>query len=473
MTKAVIFGGTAEGRELAEFCADNRILAVVSVVSEYGRRLLPDGPDLMVHCGAMGEEEMEQFLLSRRPELVLDATHPYAAVVSECLARVCEKQKLTYFRVVREERKSSRDFCVITVPDAAEAAAILKNDLEKVFVTTGSKELEVFTAIPEYKERIYARVLPDSRVIAGCERLGISGKHLIAMQGPFSEELNRAMLVQTGARWLVTKDSGSRGGFEEKLLAAEACQASVIVIGRPVKETGITLAQAKKRLLVYAKPGKRSLSLIGMGMGGAGQMTLEAAEALEHCQAVLGAPRMLADAASKIRGKRTEKIYLGAEILDWLEKNPQYRSVGVLYSGDTGFYSGSSLLIEKLKQENRQNEWDVTVCPGISTVSGLCARLKTSWESIYLGSIHGRSADVPELLNRHPRVFLLLGGSDSVKHLAGILSDAGYGNVRITVGERLGYEDERICTGTASQMRTQEFDPLSAVLLERTQEDER
>ncbi|MEI3167671.1 MAG: precorrin-6A/cobalt-precorrin-6A reductase [Lachnospiraceae bacterium] len=134
---------------------------------------------------------------------------------------------------------------------------------------------------------MFARVLPDSQVLKKCEDLGLHGAHIIAMQGPFSVELNCALLRTVQAGWLVTKEAGKRGGFAEKIEAARQCGVSVVVIRRPVHEEGISLEEAKRQMDAYrtARPpensvadgtGRRFLSMIGMGMGGAKQLTLEA-----------------------------------------------------------------------------------------------------------------------------------------------------------------------------------------------------
>ncbi|MDQ9832305.1 precorrin-6A/cobalt-precorrin-6A reductase, partial [Acinetobacter soli] len=71
--------------------------------------------------------------------------------------------------------------------------------------------------------------------------LGLEGKHLIGMQGPFSKEMNTAMIRQIQAAWMVTKESGTSGGFLEKYLAAKETECGLVVIGRPKEEEGISL----------------------------------------------------------------------------------------------------------------------------------------------------------------------------------------------------------------------------------------
>ena len=99
-------------------------------------------------------------------------------------------------------------------------------------MTTGSKDLDSFAQIPDYAQRIYARILPVRPSLDRALDLGYLPAHVICMQGPFTTELNAAMFRQTGAHYVVTKNSGHTGGFQEKLEAARQTGATVIVIER-------------------------------------------------------------------------------------------------------------------------------------------------------------------------------------------------------------------------------------------------
>jgi precorrin-6x reductase len=119
-------------------------------------------------------------------------------------------------------------------------------------VTTGSKELEAYTSITDYRTRLFARVLSLPSVVQKCSELGFEGKHLICMQGPFSRELNEAMIRHCQASYLVTKDTGVEGGFPEKEAAATVCNCTLIIISRPVSEEGISVETCIKK---YLEPG--------------------------------------------------------------------------------------------------------------------------------------------------------------------------------------------------------------------------
>lgn len=143
---------------------------------------------------------------------------------------------------------------VLYVKTAQEACAVISRLPGRVLLTTGSKELACFAALPDCAQRLIVRVLPAEESIAQCRAAGIPRAHIIAMQGPFSLEMNCATLRQFACRVLVTKDSGAPGGTAEKLAAARCCGAAAVVIGRPAQGGGIPLAAAKERLVRAYEP---------------------------------------------------------------------------------------------------------------------------------------------------------------------------------------------------------------------------
>lgn len=291
------------------------IAAEVYVTTAYGASLLPAGPGIRVHVGRLDAEEMtalfeaarqtmgftsdetarQQLKLmpddtegelekSESPKskgrcgqaercqlsaslLVIDATHPYAAVVSENILTACAAAGVRCIRVEREdsgagehgiesaqkalpEREStgagekasaSEGAAFHWVESIEEAAAWLAGESAQrpnILITTGSKELAPYTRIPDFAARCYVRALPTVEALEKCQTLGFRRDHLILMQGPFSEEMNVAQLRYAEAGYLVTKASGETGGFPEKCEAALALGVEVICIGRP-KEVSI------------------------------------------------------------------------------------------------------------------------------------------------------------------------------------------------------------------------------------------
>lgn len=469
MAEIVIFGGTTEGRKLAEACASMQITTCVCVVSDYGEQLLPDSEYIKTCVGALGQQEMEGLLRSEAPVLVFDATHPYAAQVSVQAAGACEHVNMAYFRVLREELSAGQRENEIWADSIDEAVAVLAQDDRPVLVTTGSKELRKYQALKNFKERIYARVLPGHDGIGACEAIGLPGSHIIAMQGPFSRQLNEALLQQLKAGWLVTKESGSHGGFMEKIRAARAVGVKIIIIGRPVKEEGISLTAACQKAAGLKGFDDREMALIGIGMGSPELMTIEAVTAIRSCEALLGAPRMLKAAQAWNEHAETGYIYRPDDVLAWLEARPWLKKIGILLSGDTGFYSGAKALKQKFEQKSDREgyRWRLRMLPGISTVSYLCARIGTGWEDVYLCSLHGRDCDLAEAVRLNQRVFCLLGGQHPIQELCGRLAGFSDLELKVTIGAWLSYPQERIISGTLEEIGRIDSGSFCAALIER------
>ena len=127
-----------------------------------------------------------------------------------------------------------------------EAADYLKETEGPVLLTTGSKELSVFTGVPNFSERLFPRMLPDPDMMKTILDMGYRKQNLICMQGPFAEETNIGILRQIGAKYLVTKESGKAGGFPEKIGAAKHLGVKVILVTRPSEEKTISFEEANE-----------------------------------------------------------------------------------------------------------------------------------------------------------------------------------------------------------------------------------
>ena len=227
--KIVIFGGTAEGRELSQSLAEEGAEVIVCVASEYGNAIQAQRKGITVRTGTMTQDEKQELL--RDALLCVDATHPYARHITESVKNACERAGIRRIRLVRAVSDTEG---AVVVRDAAEAAAWLQGREGNILLTTGAKELQAFRHIES--SRLFPRILPLRSGLDACEELGIPAKNIIAMQGPFSTECNEAMIRQMNIAFLVTKDGGTRGGYPEKAAAVKHTGIRMIVIGRTEEE---------------------------------------------------------------------------------------------------------------------------------------------------------------------------------------------------------------------------------------------
>ena len=239
--KALVFAGTTEGREAALMLARTGIRVTAFTATDYGHEVLDGAADglqnLTVESGRLSEEQIRELLLGEAPDtLVVDATHPYADQVTANIRRACMDAQKSYIRIVRKSTFAGEPAGVTVLADAqavTQWANREENIKKKILLTTGSKDLRIYTEIESYRDRVWPRILPDMDSLRIATELGYKKSNIICMQGPFSTEMNIAMIKSVGAQVLVTKDTGKTGGFDSKLEAALRSGIEAVVIGRP------------------------------------------------------------------------------------------------------------------------------------------------------------------------------------------------------------------------------------------------
>ena len=196
--------------------------------------------------------------------------------------------------------------------------------------------------------------------------------------------------------------------------------------------------------------------LIGVGMGNPDTLTGQAVKAIQTCSNLVGAKRLLEPWS---KSHTCTPLIAASDIAAYID-GQQEGPVGVLLSGDTGFYSGAKNLWSLLEHH------EVITIPGLSSLSYFCARLHTTWQDVKIVSAHGRSHNVVGEIQSHPRTFALTGGATKAEDICRELTQRGMGDIQVSVGERLSYPDERIVTGTAAELAGQHFADLAVLLAE-------
>lgn len=488
MKKIVIFAGTTEGRRLSEILADAGIAHTVCVATEYGEIVMREQTDaeaartkeqpfVSLHRGRMDREQMEEFLRNEGYEIVVDATHPYARVVTENIQSAVNTLRTTeretqfpiYLRLEREisETPEAEDPAVSIryFESNADCAKALENTEGNILLTTGSKELATYCASGRLHDRLYVRILPGRESLELCMEQGIKGRQILALQGPFSTEMNAAILKQYDIRHMVTKNSGRTGGYQEKLEAAKMLGIPVYVI-QPAGKAWDTYSFAgiceKLEQLCDCKlsgQGSMEICLAGIGMGSKDGQTQEVQHAIETADILLGAERMIERYSAKIEKR---PYYMTEHILPYLEqlqengitaqKDPL--RVTVLFSGDTGFYSGCRKLYVALQEAVAIGALnaEVRILPGISSVATLAARVGESYEDAAILSMHGKKLNrLSTTVESHEKVFLLTSGSEDIRKIGRSLAEAGLTDCEVTVGYQLSYPEESIRILTPEQ----------------------
>lgn len=463
MKKILVFAGTGDGRTLAEILSKNQIETHVSVATEYGEEVLKPLTGITTHQGRLDGSHMEELIRREGFDSVIDATHPFAVEVSAEIKRACLEINLEYIRLVREKDSNYEENISYAASNIWDAIDWLNQGTGNILLTTGSKNIDEYVEGIKDKSRIYARILAVPEAVEQCKRLGLTGKQIICMQGPFSEELNYAMLKQIEAEYLVTKETGPAGGFLEKIKAAERYGAKVCVLKRP-KEEGYALKDLLKKFNIAQESDenqrKKNITLVGIGMGFADGMTAQGIKACQKADVILGAGRMTE--ALYHFNKPMFSMYKSDEIAAFIKEN-QYENIVIALSGDVGFFSGAAKLLEAFTAS--EPSYNMELICGISSVVYFTSRLKIPWEDVCFVSRHGREQNPIGKLRRNEKVFVLMDGSGGVRRIAKELLEYHMPNVRMHVGNRLGYPEESIETNTPEHFVSYDREGLCVVLL--------
>lgn len=445
MSKIFIFSGTTEGRLLSEHLCLQGLENTVFVATEYGQVVMKDHDLCHIRQGRLSYEAMVALFEKELPDIVVDATHPFATEVSANIRTACGKAGLneSYTRLARHlfdlDEESLPTAKIKIVASTDEAINYLKKKEGNILLTTGVKTLSQYAACSELKDRLFARILPSMESFCKAVETGLDRRQIIAMEGPFSKEMNEATMAQFNINILVTKNSGIRGGIKEKLSACQDrdVEAVVIDLEEKYKNDGYSLDEVEAIIYKKYTHVNKRISIVGIGMGDDASITVAGKEAVKGADLLIGASRML-DYGRKINP--TAKLiaeYRSEAILDFVKESVA-QDIVILMSGDTGFYSGADKLTSLLDKSGMVYR----LYPGISSISYLCACTGLRYSDYPLLSAHGRSLEVGDTLDLYGGFFAILSGYEDIEDILQQLQD--YPEAIVYVAYNLGQPDQKI-----------------------------
>lgn len=198
------------------------------------------------------------------------------------------------------------------------------------------------------------------------------------------------------------------------------------------------------------------IQIISTGVGSTQLLTQAATQAIVNSQVLIGDKRLLEPYQSG--DKQLFAATRAQDVLEIIGNCSPQTHIGILVSGDVGFYSLAKSMLAALTEPAELH------C-GIGSLQYFAAKLQTSWQDICLLSLHGRDTQLLDKIRTHAKVFLLTGGTHTVAGICSYLADKGFGHIQAAVGERLSYPDERIIRGTVQELQSQEFAGLSVLML--------
>ena len=465
MKNVLIFGGTTEGRIISQILLKQNVKVDLCVATEYGEQILDKQKNLNIKIGRLNQNEIKNLYEEKKYSLVIDATHPFAEIISENIFESL-KDTVQILKIKRNLNHIDEKNCKY-FDNIKSCVKELKETSGNILLTTGSKNLEDFTKDENLRKRIIVRILPSQESLKICCENKIEGKQIIAMQGPFSKEMNEVQIEDYKIEILVAKESGKNGGLDSKILAAKNKNIKCFIIKSPSQKNHlcknyIEVCGLENTVKILNKilntkiilENKLNINLVGIGMGENSSMTICAKNILENSDYIFGASRMIN--AVKSAAKKFP-YYLAKDvvrILDEIQKeNFTETNIAILFSGDTGFFSGAKNLKTELEKVYRgKQNVNLNIFPGISSISYLSSKLGLDYQDAKIISLHGISENVwkPKMQNalmNHEKIFFITGGLEDIYKIAKLILEISSENVlncKLCLGFQLSYPEEKI-----------------------------
>lgn len=226
----LLLGGTTESLEVADLFNQMNLDFTVSVISDYGAELAHHHAKQVKEI-TFDEESFERFCLDEDVDLVVDATHPFARVISQLAIQQTTRLQIPYLRFERQSL-DEQSTTLIPVDSFDQACDYFEKIAGTIYLSTGSK------TAPDYAdrlgvERLHVRVLPTTKVLENLTSAGFVASQIDGIQGPFTKDLNVGLFEKAHAAAVVTKESGRQGGIQEKIAACQELGIPCVIIRRP------------------------------------------------------------------------------------------------------------------------------------------------------------------------------------------------------------------------------------------------
>lgn len=228
----IVIAGTSESREVISQQVKEGKKVLATVATELGAEMLEEyGID--VHIGRLDLDGFVSFFRENPCEKIIDASHPFAKIVTETVKEAAIILSIPYERYERQNLTYDYDQ-IITVADASEAIEVLNTMTGNVLLTTGVNTCGLYEAgVKDAQNRVYVRVLNNDASYQGCDQAGYAKDHVFGEMPPYSVEDNLRLIRQIDAKVMVSKDSGKTGGVDMKVQSCKEAGIPMILIRRP------------------------------------------------------------------------------------------------------------------------------------------------------------------------------------------------------------------------------------------------
>ncbi|SDP61205.1 cobalt-precorrin-6A reductase [Clostridium gasigenes] len=230
--------GTSEGKKFLSLINEYTEDIIVSTATEYGGELLSDYKVKHINTKPLDKDGLNKLIKDFNIKVLVDASHPYAEIVSKNAMESCKESNIEYIRYERLgvlSKENSKN--IIRVKSYEELETVINNIPGNILNTTGSKNIGKILRL-NIENRVIHRILPSWQILKEVLELGVEVSDVVAIKGPIGYELNKGFIYQDNIKAIITKDSGVQGGVLEKLKATTDTNIKLIVIEKTRIEYG-------------------------------------------------------------------------------------------------------------------------------------------------------------------------------------------------------------------------------------------
>ena len=228
----IVIAGTSESRQMIEEELKKGKKILASVATDLGAQMLEEY-QIDVHIGRLDLDGFLSFFQENPCEKIIDASHPFAKIVTETVQEAAGQLGIPYERY--ERKNLTYDYeKIIRVADVEAAIEVLNQTTGNILLTTGVNTCGRYQAsVRDASNRVYVRVLDNEASYQGCQKAGYAPDHVFGEMPPYTVEDNLRLLHKIHATVMVSKDSGKTGGVDVKVQACKEAGIPMILIQRP------------------------------------------------------------------------------------------------------------------------------------------------------------------------------------------------------------------------------------------------
>ncbi len=442
MSRVMLFAGIEEGIVLCE-----KLSELDTVIDVYGEdksieENYPDKRNVNIHIMPLNEESIRLEYERLEPDIVVDGTHIADVSIHEAIKETVLSKK--YVRLREEREKLDVAYC----DSMKDVVAMVNRTRSNVYFTTGSLELEEISGVVESRKRVYIDLPKGNTYLRRAAASGISVGRINDIFD-YTEDEFIGIIKDNDIKYVVAREDEKESRLAMMYSAAKKANIIMIIL-KPAGESYNTDDVIYK---IKSIDTIKQVYIIGAGVGNPKNMTVEAAEAIEKCEVVIGSEELI-----KLLGIKEKEVHFAqaAEDIKEFINSHFYNRLAVVTQGDVCLLNGIAEFTRELKG------YDVEVIQGVSSIAYLAARLGIDWTNCV--TVDSTKDNVLKAVAENRGVFVFTAGNTN--EVLRTLNNNGFENVAVCIAERLSLADENILTGFVYELADGEYDELTVMYFE-------